>query len=99
MKSPRLQISQALVIETTPRVRANHPGWTVNKLTPWLDSTDQVRISGWLMLDPQHADQVGQFRGTIWEIHPITRIEVWIDGVGVDLKTLTCPRRQHLQNE
>jgi hypothetical protein len=72
--------SQALVIETTPRVRANHPGWTVNKLTPWLDSTDQVRISGWLVLDPQHADQVRQFRSSIWRILPITNIEVWQNG-------------------
>ena len=64
---PEQPISQAIVIETTPRVRMNHPAWGVDKLTPRLDSTDQVRISGWLMLDPEHADQVGQSRGTTWE--------------------------------
>jgi hypothetical protein len=35
-----------------------------------------VRVSGWLMLDPEHPDQVGRTRGTIWEIHPILAIEV-----------------------
>jgi hypothetical protein len=87
-KQPEQQISQAIVIETTPRVRASHPAWTVDKLTPWLDGTDPVRISGWLMLDPEHANQVGQFRGTIWEIHPITKIEVWKNGGWVDLEAL-----------
>jgi len=28
-----------------------------------------VRVSGWLMLDPEHPDQVSKTRGTIWEIH------------------------------
>ena len=39
------------------------------------------------MLDPEHADMVGSARGTIWEIHPITKIEVWKNGTWVDLET------------
>jgi len=38
----------------------------------------QVRISGWLMLDPEHQDMIDEgLRSTLWEIHPITKIEVW----------------------
>jgi len=51
-------------------------------------STQPVRISGWLMMDPQHPDQVGNSRVTIWEIHPITRIEVFRDSWWVDLDSL-----------
>jgi hypothetical protein len=39
-----------------------------------------VRISGWLMMDPEHPDQIGNTRGTIWEIHPIMQIEVQESG-------------------
>ncbi len=67
-------------------VRKTHQ-WSRTKLLPWVDSTNQVRISGWLMLDPEHADMVGSARGTIWEVHPITKIEMWKNGAWVDLET------------
>ena len=41
-----------------------------------------VRISGWTMLDPEHPDQVGKTRGTIWEIHPVMRLDVMQAGGG-----------------
>jgi len=40
------------------------------------------------MLDPEHRNMVGKYRGTIWEIHPITKIEVFKDGQWVDLDQL-----------
>ena len=48
----------------------------------------RVRISGWMMLDPEHPDQVGKTRGSIWEIHPIMKIEVNQNGSWVDLDSL-----------
>ena len=66
----------SIVVEPTPRVRANHPGWTVSALKQIAANGDRVRISGWTMLDPEHPDQVGKTRGTIWEIHPVMQIEV-----------------------
>ena len=44
----------SVVIETTPRIRRNHPKWTPSALKPWLDTDKPVRITGWLMLDPEH---------------------------------------------
>ena len=75
----------AVVGETTPRVRATHPKWTIQTLTSSKDSQTQVRISGWLMLDPVHVNHLGKFRTTLWEIHPITKIEVWANNQWVDL--------------
>jgi hypothetical protein len=78
----------SIVVETTPRVRETHPKWTPNVLTPWVSSAAPVRISGWTMLDPEHAAHIGKFRSTLWEIHPITKIEVFKDGQWVDVDHL-----------
>lgn len=80
--------STSIVIEWTPRFLKAHPTWKKSKMTPWLDSDDPVRISGWLMVDPDHVNHLNRYRGTLWEIHPITRIEVWKNGAFVDLDTL-----------
>jgi hypothetical protein len=37
----------------------------------------RVRISGDLLDDFVHCAAVGESRATVWEIHPITRLEVW----------------------
>lgn len=66
---------QAMVIEVSPRVRAQHPRWQLKLLRKHVDH-GLVRVSGWLMLDPEHPEQVGKTRATLWEIHPILKIEV-----------------------
>ena len=78
----------AIVVETTPRVRKDHSGWTTAKLDPLVHTATQVRISGWLMFDPNHPDHIGTFRTTLCEVHPITKIEVWQGGAWVDLESL-----------
>lgn len=86
----------AIVVETTPRVRRGHPNWTTARLKPWTAhlgnqpnasyNGQKVRISGWLMLDPEHQDMINSgLRSTLWEVHPITKIEVWDNGQWVDL--------------
>ncbi|HWQ31480.1 MAG TPA: hypothetical protein VNQ79_01245 [Blastocatellia bacterium] len=81
--------SRSIVVETTPRVRANHPNWRLALLQQIARNRQRVRISGWLMLDPEHPDQVGKTRGTIWEIHPIMQIEVEQRGRWIPLDKLT----------
>lgn len=78
----------SVVVETTPRVRRTHPGWTPARLQPWVDADSAVRISGWLMLDPEHRNHLGKYRGTLWEIHPVTRIEVQRNDGWVNLENL-----------
>jgi hypothetical protein len=80
--------TEAVVIEPTPRIRVDHPKWTPARLNPWLDSHDPVRVSGWLMFDPSHRNHLGRYRKTLWEIHPVTRIEVWQGDAWVDVDDL-----------
>jgi hypothetical protein len=75
----------SVVIEFTPRFLKAHPNWKKSALTPWINSDNPVRISGWLMLDPDHRNHLNRFRSTLWEIHPITRIEVWKENQWVDV--------------
>ena len=66
----------SIVVETTPAIRATHPEWTIAVLNRLVRAGARVRVSGWLLFDPEHPDQLGKTRGTLWEIHPIMRIEV-----------------------
>ena len=75
----------SVVIEFTPRFLKLHPNWKRAALSPWLNSDNPVRISGWLMVDPDHRNHLKRFRSTLWEIHPITKIEVWKDNDWVDV--------------
>lgn len=56
---------------------------------PWEAGPRRVRLTGWLMLDQPYDRpvstwllQYGTPRVTGWEIHPVTRIEMWNDGDG-----------------
>ena len=82
--SPAQQISSAIIVETTPRTRPQHR-WTTSMLAPLVDSQTQVRVSGWLMYDSEHIGAIGTQRATVWEVHPITKIEVQSNGQWVDL--------------
>ncbi len=75
----------SIVIEFTPRFLKGHPNWNRQKLSEWINSDKPVRISGWLMLDPDHRNHLNRFRSTLWEIHPITKIEVWNDNQWLNL--------------
>jgi hypothetical protein len=68
--------AQSVNVETTPRLRQS-PGfqWDEKQIAKRLEAGQLFRISGWLMLDPEHQASVGQSRATLWEIHPITKIE------------------------
>jgi hypothetical protein len=79
------QEATSIVVETTPRVRQTHPKWTQGSLAAWVKSDQPVRISGWSLLDPEHRAHLGKYRSTLWEIHPITKIEVFENGQWVDL--------------
>ena len=67
--------TNAVVFEVTPRVRSlGTAAWDIHQLVQWASSSQKVRVSGWLMLDPEHPDQGGKTRGTTWEIHPVMEV-------------------------
>jgi Bacterial SH3 domain len=83
--SPAQQISMAIIVETTPRTRPQHQ-WTTGMLSALVNSSNQVRISGWLMYDSEHINVIGKQRATVWEVHPITKIEIQSNGKWVDIE-------------
>ncbi|HMA34379.1 MAG TPA: lamin tail domain-containing protein [Chloroflexia bacterium] len=85
--SPSKDRSQAVVVEITPRVRAQHPGWAFERIRPLVDGQTKIRISGWLLMDQEHPEQIGKTRGTLWEIHPIIAFDVQRGNQWVSLDT------------
>lgn len=81
--------TKSIVVEITPALRAQHFNWTIKRLE-FIDREEyRVRVSGWLLLDPDHPDQVGKTRGTIWEVHPIMSLEVQRAGEWLSLDDFT----------
>lgn len=76
--------ANSIVSEVSPSIRVSHKQWTTKALNYLAKKGYKVRISGWMLMDPEHPEQIGRTRATIWEIHPIMRIEVntgdnWVD--------------------
>ena len=80
--------SQAVIVEVTPRVRMDHK-WTIDLIhSVFMGDHLPMRISGWLYFDPEHPDDVGQIRATLWEIQPVMQIEVFQNGRWIQLDKL-----------
>jgi hypothetical protein len=100
---PHHDRSKSVVVEISPRVRAQHPEWSFDHIRPLVDGRTKVRISGWLMLDQEHPEQLPgrgphTTRATLWEIHPIAAIEVpqgdqWVPLGGTGGAPATPPPR------
>jgi hypothetical protein len=72
--------TRAVVVEVTPRGKAKHTSWTETALNRLARNSTPVRVSGWLMFDQDHYEQLDATRGTLWEIHPIMQIEFQQNG-------------------
>ena len=66
-----------IVTEVTPAFQPPHTGWSAEVLLALCERQVPVRLSGWLLHDFPHVPDVGKWRVSAWEIHPVTRIEVW----------------------
>ena len=69
--------NQQIVTEVTPPFQPPTSGWSYEALLDLCQRQVRVRIAGWLLHDYQHIKDVGNGRATVWEIHPVTEIEVW----------------------
>jgi hypothetical protein len=72
--------ADAMITEVIPRLMAAHENWRAKTLDHFVQQHSRVRITGWLMWDEYHAGQIGEHRKTLWEIHPIHKIEVLSGG-------------------
>ncbi len=80
---------QSVIVEMTPHYRDRyHPEWTAQAVQA--QEGQQVKVLGQLMVDNEH-DVSGQdcgrkdatancWRGTVWELHPVTDFEVCASG-------------------
>lgn len=92
-EAPAQGRQRSLIVEMTPRIRAAHANWNLDVLNRVVASGDRVRASGWLLLDQEHPDQIGKTRGTLWEVHPVTRFEVQRGGRWFSLDDVSFARR------
>lgn len=72
--------AQAVIVEPTPNTLSEHKTWRLHTLQQLARQEAKVRISGWVLYDPEHPDQLAKTRGTLWEVHPVMKIEVWSGG-------------------
>jgi hypothetical protein len=93
VKHPKDAKSTGVVVEVTPRIRAAGHPWTPALLSSAITNGDSVRVSGWTLYDPEHFAQTANYdpanpsggvkvRATLWEIHPVTALEVFDSQTG-----------------
>jgi len=79
--------SNSFVVEMTPRVRLEHPGWTLEKLRALIPprAWTMVRVGGLMTFDSEHWNFVRDAkRATVWEIHPVFQFWVCSSGANCD---------------
>jgi hypothetical protein len=79
-RSPHASTGSTIITEATPRVRDREHGFSKHVLDLYRTKGWKVRIEGWLFLDNDHPTDLDRDRATLWEIHPVTRIDVWHRG-------------------
>jgi hypothetical protein len=85
--------SRSIVVEATPPVRERHSRWSIETIRELGRQGKRVRVSGWLLMDAEHPDQLNRTRGSLWEIHPVIGIEIDDNGKWVTLDDYTPQRR------
>lgn len=85
--TPDAEKLNSVVVEVTPRWKTVHPEWRLRYFEKLSESHAKVRVTGWLMWDEEHPDEVGKSRGSQWEVHPITNFEVFANGEWRTLNT------------
>jgi hypothetical protein len=82
----------SVIVEVTPRWRAVNPSWNAQNLKALADSGIEVRFTGWMMYDQEHWDMIDKNqRATLFEIHPVTGIQVQTPGGWVNLANYQFP--------
>ena len=83
--NPTYDKANAMIVEITPRWKMVHPEWRLSMLERLADEHARVRVTGWLMWDEEHPEEVGKSRATQWEVHPVTDFEVFSDGAWTNM--------------
>ncbi|HYM21277.1 MAG TPA: hypothetical protein VEW28_09805 [Candidatus Kapabacteria bacterium] len=73
--SPDAAKSESIIVEMTPFWKEQYPEWTLRRLESEVSSHPKMRVTGWMLWDEEHPDEVGRSRGSQWEVHPVTKFE------------------------
>lgn len=79
-ESPEENKNQGIIVEATPFWKEQYPAWQLNAFEKLASRNEKVRVSGWILWDSEHADEVGKSRGSLWEVHPFTKFEYFSGG-------------------
>jgi hypothetical protein len=64
--APSASKAASMVIEVSPRSWPTYPNWSEAKtFRPVINAKDKVRVTGWLMWDYEHKEQLGKTRRTL----------------------------------
>lgn len=85
---PTAEKRTTVVAEITPRWKVVHPEWRLRTFKRLSDQKAKVRVTGWLLWDQAHGSEIDRSRGTSWEVHPVTKFEVWTNNEWRELKDL-----------
>ncbi len=67
--------SKSIIVEATPFWKEQFSGWQLTKFEQLVSQHASFRVSGWIMWDEDHPEQIGRSRASLWEIHPVTKFE------------------------
>ena len=84
-ESPGEDKSSGVIVEATPFWKEQFPSWQLRTFEKLASVHAKVRVSGWILWDEEHGDEVGKSRGSLWEVHPFTKFEVFSGGKWIDL--------------
>jgi hypothetical protein len=76
--------ANAVIATVTPRGQDAHLNWRLAELRKLARQGAKVRISGWAFYDAEHPELLGRNRVSLWQIHPVTNIQVWSNGAWKD---------------
>jgi hypothetical protein len=85
---PTAERRTTMIAEITPRWKVVYPEWRLRTFKRLADQKAKVRVTGWLLWDQEHNADVERSRGTSWEVHPVTKFEVWTDSTWRELRLL-----------
>ena len=89
---PRSNRDKHVIAEVTPWFHEAVPDWSTTALGVFASYVGdyktlsqknppaKIRVYGYLFFDEAHATGATSWRGTAWEVHPITKIEVFDNG-------------------
>ena len=84
-ESPGEDKSKGIIVEATPFWKEQYPSWQLKIFEKLANQNAKVRVSGWILWDEEHGDEVGKSRGSLWEVHPFTKFEIYSGGKWVEL--------------